>query len=37
MGVWALVYEGTHLHVGGLFTGFGDIKQRGYARSTQTQ
>jgi hypothetical protein len=32
MGVWALLHDGTHLHAGGLFTGFGTVKQRGYAR-----
>ena len=32
MGVWALVREGDHLHAGGLFNGFGDTRQRGYAR-----
>lgn len=31
MGVWALVRESNHLHVGGLFSGFGATKQRGYA------
>ncbi len=34
-GVWALVLEGTHLHAGGLFTGFGTVKQRGYARFSE--
>ena len=34
-GVWALVLEGTHLHAGGLFAGFGTIKQRGYARFSE--
>jgi hypothetical protein len=32
MGVWALLREGDHLHAGGLFSGFGTTKQRGYAR-----
>ncbi len=35
MGVWALVLDGTHLHAGGLFTGFGTVKQRGYARFSE--
>jgi WD40 repeat protein len=35
LGVWALVLEGNHLHLGGQFTGFGTTKQRGYARFTQ--
>jgi WD40 repeat protein len=35
MGVWALVLDGAHLHVGGLFSGFGTVKQRGYARFSQ--
>lgn len=35
MGVWALVLEGTQLHVGGLFTGFDTVKQRGYARFSE--
>ncbi len=34
-GVWALVLDGPHLHVGGFFTGFGTVKQRGYARFSQ--
>jgi hypothetical protein len=34
-GVWALTLEGTHLHVGGYFSGFGTVKQRGYARFSQ--
>jgi len=34
-GVWALVLEGTHLHVGGMFTYFDSVKQRGYARFSQ--
>jgi hypothetical protein len=34
-GVWALLLEGTHLHVGGVFTGFGTIDQPGYARFSQ--
>jgi hypothetical protein len=37
MGVWALELEGTHLHVGGLFSGFADVAQRGYARFSQVQ
>lgn len=35
MGVWALVLEGTRLHAGGLFSGFGTTKQRGYARFSE--
>ncbi len=35
LGVWALVLDGTHLHAGGVFTGFGSIRQRGYARFAQ--
>jgi WD40 repeat protein len=34
MGVWALVYEGTQLHAGGLFSSFNGVRQRGYARFT---
>jgi hypothetical protein len=34
-GVWALMLEGSHLHVGGFFTGFDTIQQRGYARFSQ--
>lgn len=34
-GVWALVLEGTHLHVGGKFSGFNTVKQRGYARFSE--
>ena len=32
MGVWALEYDGTHLHAGGLFASFNTVRQRGYAR-----
>ena len=32
MGVWALAHDGQRLHAGGVFAGFGDVKQRGYAR-----
>ncbi len=35
MGVWALLLEGTHLHVGGVFSGFDGVSQRGYARFTE--
>ena len=31
-GVWALAHDGQRLHAGGVFAGFGDVKQRGYAR-----
>ena len=34
-GVWALMLDGTRLHVGGFFTGFDTVKQRGYARFTE--
>lgn len=37
MGVWALALEGSHLHAGGLFTGFDAGPQRGYARFSQVQ
>ncbi len=35
IGVWALAHDGKRLHLGGAFTGFGTVKQRGYARFTQ--
>lgn len=31
-GVWAFALEGNHLHVGGKFSGFGSVNQKGYAR-----
>jgi WD40 repeat protein len=34
-GVWALLLEGNQLHVGGYFSGFGLVKQRGYARFSE--
>ena len=35
MGVWALDHDGTHLHVGGVFSTWDGVAQRGYARFTQ--
>ena len=35
-GVWALLIDGPHLHVGGQFTRFGTDPQKGYARFTGT-
>jgi hypothetical protein len=35
MGVWALDYDGTHLHVGGVFATWAGVAQRGYARFTE--
>ena len=35
MDVWALLLEGTRLHVGGVFSGFDTVKQRGYARFSE--
>jgi WD40 repeat protein len=32
MGVWALDYDGTHLHAGGVFATWAGVAQRGYAR-----
>lgn len=34
MGVWALNYDGTHLHTGGVFATWAGVAQRGYARFT---
>ena len=34
-GVWGLVLDSGRLHVGGKFTGFGTVKQRGYARFSE--
>lgn len=34
-GVWALVPDGANLHVGGKFSGFGGVQQRGYARFSE--
>lgn len=35
LGVWALALTDTHLHLGGRFSGFDTISQRGYARFSQ--
>ena len=36
MGVWALLIQGSSVHVGGVFDRFGREPQRGYARFTGT-
>lgn len=35
LGVWALSHDGDDLHAGGVFSGFGTVKQRGYARFSE--
>jgi hypothetical protein len=35
MGVWALDYDGTHLHTGGVFATWAGVAQKGYARFTE--